>query len=164
MDKVWYNVYRLEGILMNDDAAFSLVIIIDRDGMPFYMGKFTDLKLHVEYLNMFLKQNYDGFDDFDKSTPVNKVIDSLTGFGNVVFLNEKLFGAIFIPSDLNEKQVAAIYDLALEIGGKPVVLNQMANMDLGFPLYQVNDVDEGANLKEVMDKYLESKKERGHQR
>lgn len=149
---------------MNDNINSSLVIIIDRDGYTFDMGKLTDVKTHVEYLSKFLKQNYDGFDEVDKSTPVNKVIDVLTEFGNVVFLNERLFGAIFIPSDLNGKQLSAIYNLSLEIGDRPVVLNQKSNMDLGYPLYQVNSVDESVNLKEVIDKYLESKKVRGRQK
>lgn len=149
---------------MNDNINSSLVIIIDRDGYTFDMGKLTDVKTHVEYLSKFLKQNYDGFDEVDKSTPVNKVIDVLTEFGNVVFLNERLFGAIFIPSDLNDKQLSAIYNLSLEIGDRPVVLNQKSNMDLGYPLYQVNSVDESVNLKEVIDKYLESKKVRGRQK
>ena len=149
---------------MNDNINSSLVIIIDRDGYTFDMGKLTDVKTHVEYLSKFLKQNYDGFDEVDKSTPVNKVIDVLTEFGNVVFLNERLFGAIFIPSDLNDKQLSAIYNLSLEIGDRPVVLNQKPNMDLGYPLYQVNSVDESVNLKEVIDKYLESKKVRGRQK
>lgn len=149
---------------MNDNINSSLVIIIDKDGYTFDMGKLTDVKTHAEYLSKFLKQNYDGFDGVDKSTPVNNVIDVLTDFGNVVFLNERLFGAIFIPNDLNGKQLSAIYNLSLEIGDRPVVLNQKPNMDLGYPLYQINSVDETVNLKEVIDKYLESKKVRGRQK
>ncbi len=149
---------------MNENAVSSLVIIIDSDGMIFYMGKLTDVKTHVEYLNTFLKQNYDGFDDFDNSTPANVVIDTLTDMGNVVFLNERLFGAIFIPTDLTEKQLSSIDTLAIEFGDRPVVLNQKPNMDLGYPLYQVDASFENVSLKELVDKYLECKQDKGHQK
>lgn len=124
------------------------------------MGKVSDTKLHVEYLNDFLKKNYDGFDFLSDKGPVIETTDYLTKLGNVVFLNEKLFDAMFVPNDVNDKQVMAINDLYTLFGDVPVVLNQKPNMDLGYPLYQVN-ADEEYTLHEIADKYM-NKVENSH--
>lgn len=145
---------------MHDKTANSLVIIIDKSGKTYYMGNVSDTKLHVEYLNDFLKKNYDGFDFLSDKGPVIETTDYLTKLGNVVFLNEKLFDAMFVPNDVNDKQVMAINDLYTLFGDVPVVLNQKPNMDLGYPLYQVN-ADEEYTLHEIADKYM-NKVENSH--
>lgn len=124
------------------------------------MGNVSDTKLHVEYLNDFLKKNYDGFDFLSDKGPVIETTDYLTKLGNVVFLNEKLFDTMFVPNDVNDKQVMAINDLYTLFGDVPVVLNQKPNMDLGYPLYQVN-ADEEYTLHEIADKYM-NKVENSH--
>ena len=124
------------------------------------MGKVSDTKLHVEYLNDFLKKNYDGFDFLSDKGSVIETTDYLTKLGNVVFLNEKLFDAMFVPDNVNDKQAMAIDDLYSLFGDVPVVLNQKPNMDLGYPLYQVN-ADEEYTLHEIADKYM-NKVENSH--
>lgn len=124
------------------------------------MGNVSDTKLHVEYLNDFLKKNYDGFDFLSDKGPVIETTDYLTKLGNVVFLNEKLFDAMFVPDNVNDKQAMAIDDLYTLFGDVPVVLNQKPNMDLGYPLYQVN-ADEEYTLHEIADKYM-NKVENSH--
>ena len=145
---------------MHDKTVDSLVIIIDKSGKTYYMGKVSDTKLHVEYLNDYLKKNYDGFDFLSDKGPVIETTDYLTKLGNVVFLNEKLFDVMFVPNDVNDRQVMAIDDLYILFGDVPVVLNQKPNMDLGYPLYQINE-DEEYTLHEIADKYM-NKVENSH--
>lgn len=149
---------------MENKPMDSKVVIIDTDGYAHNMGHLDDPKVHAEYLSKFLKKNYDGFDLVDSKTLVNELIDSLVGFGNVVFLNERLFGAIFIPSELNDKQISAIYDMYLAIGDLQVYVNQKPNMDFGYPLYQVNDMDQQYTLKEIVDDYMNVKSGKEHHR
>ena len=75
---------------MHDKTVDSLVIIIDKSGKTYYMGKVSDTKLHVEYLNDFLKKNYDGFDFLNDKESVIETTDYLTKLGNVVFFKSKI--------------------------------------------------------------------------
>lgn len=138
------------------DAINSEVVIIDKNGDTHYMGEVNSPVLHNDYLLKYINQYYPGeaeFDKVDETTHNRETVYHLLNMGNVVYLNGGYGGNIFVPDNISDAQVKAIYDLALDLGVQPVLLNYAPTTDLGFPMYQAIGNEE-ENLKEVMDEYV----------
>lgn len=138
------------------EAINSEVVIIDRSGKPHYMGEVNSPILHNDYLLKYINRYYPNEEEFNgvnEDTHNRETVYHLLNMGDVVYLNGGFGGSIFLPEIINEPQIKAIYDLALDLGIQPVLLNYEPSTDLGFPIYQAIGNEEDS-LKEVMDEYM----------
>ena len=142
---------------MRKDAINSKVVIIDKNGDPHYMGEVTSIDLHNDYLLKYIDHYYPDDEEFygvDENTYNKITAYHLLNVGDVVYLNDGYFGVIFVPENINELQIKAVYDLASDLGDQPILFNYDPTTDLGFLNYQAKGIDEDRNLKEVMDEYI----------
>lgn len=140
------------------NAMKSNATVIDINGMKHYLGDIDAPLYHTDTLDDYIEKNYSHEEMFDLLYENNSkdMYAYILGLcGDIVYLNGKTFGVLYLPQDINEKQKNSLDELALELEGISVTV-KYNQVYMGS--FVSSEFIETTTLKEELKHYFEGEK------
>lgn len=140
------------------DIKDCKVALIDKNGAIYKMGEANELGSHALHFIDYLDKYYPDIDvsKLNIGSPRDRFGYILGQLGNIIYFNDLDTCMIYFPNELTDAQVETMYNIDLG-NQRPVVFYDL--QDLGnFIVSATIGFDDNMSLKELMDMYLQSKK------
>lgn len=136
----------------------SRVIIIDQSGHAYHIGSIVDEQSHGKTLMNYVEKKYPYATEFlDLNVDDNRELFAyrLGLYGDAVYYNIGNNGVIYLPYDVTDEQINTIYNL--DLGNQFIELGYSPEY-FGYSCYKAIGMGCELTLKEVMDEYINIKK------
>lgn len=148
-----------------DDIKNYMVVLINEDGTPNYLGYLFKYNYHAQCLLDYAFKKYPNISGFKKLNYMeepNGPIYYLSLLGNVIFTNvsvdDEKRGVIYLPKKLSEPQIETLFAFADEIVDFDVFMVYDMNLIDGMVLGKTFDVNKEVDLKEKISDFVNNEK------
>lgn len=147
---------------MLDVNHYRLVVITgDDDETIRFFGESSEYRFHIDALKDYLYTYYKSLADdidVDNEKNINEIIFYLNNMGDIVYLHSKGYGVLYVPKQINKKQIMALYNLFNSFEKTPIYINyNLIKKEDGIYSEEIINYCEGMENYETLDNFFYKK-------